>query len=98
MKKTAIQITQIDQVATSAVDLAPGDTVLITGNQQLISIKVKEKIPSGHKIAIKDIAEGGEIYKYGEVIGEATEAIHAGHWVHVHNCWGKKGRRLKEEV
>ncbi|WP_370671659.1 hypothetical protein [Nitratireductor aquibiodomus] len=37
-----------------------------------------------------------EIHKYGEVIGIATEAILAGHWVHVHNCRGAKGRRFDE--
>ena len=42
-------------------------------------------IPAGHKIALTDIAEGGKIIKYGEVIGTATCDIQSGDHVHTHN-------------
>lgn len=44
-----------------------------------------EKIPAGHKYALKDIAVGDYVIKYGEIIGRATENIRAGEWVHTHN-------------
>ena len=44
-----------------------------------------DKIPSGHKFALKDIKKGDFVYKYGEVIGRATEDIKEGEWVHSHN-------------
>lgn len=42
-------------------------------------------IPAGHKVALCDIQKGGFVYKYGEVIGRATQNIRAGEWVHTHN-------------
>lgn len=39
----------------------------------------------GHKYALRDIAEGGEIIKYGMPIGRATCPIAKGELVHVHN-------------
>ena len=44
-----------------------------------------EKIPAGHKYALRDIAVGEFVVKYGEIIGRATEKISAGEWVHTHN-------------
>ena len=36
-------------------------------------------------MAIRDIAAGAEVIKYGFRIGNAKEDIAAGQWVHVHN-------------
>ena len=44
-----------------------------------------EKIPAGHKFALRDIAEGEYVIKYGEIIGRATQNIPKGEWVHTHN-------------
>ena len=41
-------------------------------------------MPVGHKIALRDIAQGEMIVKYGVVIGRATQDIPAGSWVHLH--------------
>jgi altronate dehydratase small subunit len=95
MAKTAIQIREVDQVATATEDLFPNDTVQITGVLDKVELLVIEHIPTGHKIAIKEILKDKDIYKYGEVIGMATQLISPGAHVHVHNCWGLKARRLK---
>ena len=42
-------------------------------------------IPAGHKFALKAIAKGEPVIKYGEVIGRAVQDIAKGEWVHVHN-------------
>lgn len=42
-------------------------------------------VPYGHKIALKDIAAGELVIKYGAPIGEATADITEGEWVHTHN-------------
>ena len=42
-------------------------------------------IPQGHKMALKPIAENGQVVKYGFSIGHATAAIAVGDWVHTHN-------------
>lgn len=39
------------------------------------------RVPEGHKVALKDIAEKGEIIRYGEVIGTALKPIKKGSWV-----------------
>lgn len=43
-------------------------------------------IPFGHKVAIRPIALGEAVIKYGIAIGVATTDIPAGAHVHVHNC------------
>ncbi|MBR2622909.1 MAG: altronate dehydratase [Clostridia bacterium] len=50
-----------------------------------ISLDGKEGIPAGHKFALKDIAQGEYVVKYGEIIGRATQNIAKGEWVHTHN-------------
>ena len=44
-----------------------------------------EKIPAGHKYALKKISQGEYVIKYGEIIGRATQDIAEGEWVHTHN-------------
>ena len=92
---SAIQIRSTDTVATAVAKLATGDTVQITGAKTGTQINVSQDIPRGHKIALRDIASGEHVLKYGEVIGMATEDITMGQWVHVHNCRGIKARRYE---
>ena len=49
------------------------------------SITSTAEIPAGHKMAIAHIPAGGEVIKYGYRIGNATEEINCGDWIHVHN-------------
>ena len=44
-----------------------------------------DKIPAGHKYALKNIAKGEYVVKYGEIIGRASQDIAQGEWVHTHN-------------
>ena len=50
-----------------------------------ISLAGTDKIPAGHKFALRKIEKGEYVVKYGEIIGRATETILAGEWVHTHN-------------
>lgn len=52
------------------------------GNK-IITANADIRVP--HKMAIKDIAKGEQIIKYGFSIGYATEDIRKGDWVHIHN-------------
>jgi hypothetical protein len=70
-----------DNVAVAVAELAPGEMVEAGG----VTVPVTDPIPSGHKVALRPIASGGKILKYGEVIGIATAAIGVGAHVHVHN-------------
>ena len=45
-----------------------------------------ERIPAGHKVAVRPIAPGEPVRRYGQIIGFATAAIAPGEHVHVQNC------------
>ncbi len=49
------------------------------------SLRVRQTIGAGHKIALTNLAEGQPITKYGQTIGFASVAIEAGDHVHTHN-------------
>lgn len=42
-------------------------------------------VPAGHKLALRDLKAGELVIKYGFPIGELTENVAAGGWVHSHN-------------
>jgi altronate dehydratase small subunit len=86
--KAALVISERDNVATALQGLEPGRPLEIGGR----SITVREPIPSGHKIALHDIALGQAIVKYGSPIGMATAPIAAGAHVHTHNVESSRGR------
>lgn len=48
-------------------------------------LRMAEEIPRGHKFALRDIAAGEEIIKYGMPIGIAKTAIPRGAHLHTHN-------------
>ena len=50
-----------------------------------VALDGMENIPAGHKYALRDIAQGEYVVKYGEIIGRATQEIKSGEWVHTHN-------------
>lgn len=78
----AVILSDKDNVATALVDLPAGDYML--GSDEA-TITVPEDIKAGFKLALSNIGKGESIYKYGYVIGLATEDIEKGEYVHVHN-------------
>jgi altronate dehydratase small subunit len=81
-------MTPDDDVVTAIEDLEAGATFEVDGTM----IELTEDVPFGHKVAIRDIPAGDEIFKYGYVIAKASSAIEAGDWVHTHNTEGTRGR------
>ncbi|MHC1692639.1 MAG: UxaA family hydrolase [Sphaerochaetaceae bacterium] len=81
MNHRAIRIHDTDMVAVALEPLGAGSMVTV-GEE---SIQVTEAIPQGHKFALRDIAEGERIIKYGFSIGTARSAIPRGAHVHTHN-------------
>lgn len=53
-----------------------------TGENQISAL---EDIPLYHKFAFKNINQGDNVFKYGQVIGRATMNIQSGQHVHSHN-------------
>ena len=76
-----IQIHSQDNVAVALQPLSAGLTAVVPAG----SVTLTQDIPQGHKFALKDIAAGEAVVKYGFPIGRAKEDITAGQWVHVHN-------------
>ncbi|MBM3493430.1 MAG: altronate dehydratase [Armatimonadetes bacterium] len=79
--KRALVLNAIDDVAVALDPLAAGDRV----DAGAISVVAGTDVPVGHKIALRSIAPGEGVRKYGEVIGFATRPIAEGEWVHSHN-------------
>ena len=76
-----IHIHPDDNVAVALAEVKKGDTAEL----DKCVVTVAEDIQRGHKMALRDIAEGEKIIKYGYPIGHASRAVKAGEWVHVHN-------------
>jgi altronate hydrolase len=78
-----VRINDDDNVAVALCALKRGESLSLAGGAPLIS--AEEDIPAGHKIALKPIAAGERVIKYGCSIGAASTAISPGAWVHTHN-------------
>jgi altronate hydrolase len=68
-------------VATALRDLVAGETLDLHGQ----AIVARADIPKGHKVAVRAVAKGEDVLKYGWPIGRATADIAVGDHVHVHN-------------
>ena len=82
-----IVISDADNVATALEALESGRVLTGVG-----SIVVREAIPRGHKVAVRSIASGSAVVKYGSPIGVATADIQPGAHVHTHNVSSTRGR------
>lgn len=71
-----------DNVAIVANDGGlPAGTVLPEGVPGA-GLVLLDKVPQGHKVALRDLAEGDVVLRYGVPIGYALKPVPAGSWVH----------------
>lgn len=82
MSVRAIRIDERDNVAVVTADVAPGQAVELPAGEALRAL---DAVPRGGKIALRAIAAGRPVVRYGEEIGLAAEDIAAGAHVHTHN-------------
>jgi altronate dehydratase len=82
-----VVIDPADNVATALVDLAAGTPLRWAGGDGVTTV---EPIPSGHKVALRDISAGDPVLKYGQVIGVASTPVEHGSLVHTHNLTGQE--------
>ncbi|MDZ4803192.1 MAG: UxaA family hydrolase, partial [Bryobacteraceae bacterium] len=80
-QNSAIQLHPTDNIAVARVPLSPGQVLDIGG----LAVTLREPVPAGHKVAVRDIALGDAIVRYGQVMGRASASIASGQHVHVHN-------------
>ncbi len=62
----------------------------IMKEDETITIKILSDIPIGHKVALKDFAEGDTVIKYNTDIGKVVAPIKKGDHLHVHNVKTKR--------
>jgi altronate hydrolase len=76
---TVIHLHPDDGVVIARATLLPGAPVAE-------GVAAIERIPAGHKVAIRPLVPGDPILRYGQIIGFATHPIAPGQHVHVQNC------------
>ncbi len=83
--KVAFSLDAKDNVVTLLESVDAGNVVHVRGATASTEVVASEHIESTHKIAVRRIAAGAPVTKYGVSIGHATTEITAGSWVHLHN-------------
>ncbi len=76
-----LQIHPDDNVCVSAQQMTANTHVEVRG----VRFMLKTDVALGAKLALRTIARGEKIVKYGEPIGSATENLEIGDYVHTHN-------------
>jgi (2R)-sulfolactate sulfo-lyase subunit alpha len=65
-------------------------TGLILDEDRTLQLECRQDIPIGHKVALKDMAVGDTVIKYGVDIGKVVQPIRKGEHAHVHNIKTKR--------
>lgn len=81
-----------DTVGVAVVDIEAGTHCIgrnLTNDHEL-KAKATQKIPLGHKLALRDFKVGDTIIKYGCEIGKVVAPIKSGEHVHTHNLKTKR--------
>jgi altronate hydrolase len=71
----------VDDVGLVVGDVSRGTRIRTTVGV----VEALDDIPAGHKVAVRAVAAGAPVHKYGEVIGIARQDIAPGAHVHTHN-------------
>lgn len=82
-----------DTVAVVVVEgVKAGDAMTgwIMDEDRMINVQAQQDIPIGHKVALKDMAVGDTVLKYGIDMGKVVANIKAGQHAHVHNIKTKR--------
>jgi len=76
-----------DSVGVAVEDIQAGEMAegIILEGESIVTVKARQNIPLGHKIALVRLGAGEIVKKYGEAIGKAAAVINPGEHVHVHN-------------
>ena len=70
-----------DSVVVVRCGISEGETLIIGDVEIILGVAVS----MGHKLALRSVAKGDAILKYGAPIGSATSDILVGEHVHLHN-------------
>ena len=87
----AIVLDRLDNVATLIDTGKAGEPCRLQGEASG-ELELRDDVPFGHKVCIRDASAGSDIFKYGEVIGKASADLRVGEYVHAHNIESARGR------
>ena len=82
-----------DSVAVVVVEGVKAGTAMtgwVMDDDKTVNLSARQDIPIGHKVALKDMAAGDTVVKYGIDMGKVVAPIKAGEHAHVHNIKTKR--------
>ena len=77
-------------VVVEGVKAGMSMTGWIMDEDRMIDVQARQDIPIGHKVALKDMAVGDTVWKYGIDMGKVVAPIQTGQHAHVHNIKTKR--------
>ena len=77
-------------VVVEGIQAGQDMNALILDDNRTIMIKAGGAIPIGHKVAVRAMATGDTVIKYGVDIGKVVAPIAVGDHAHVHNIKTKR--------
>ncbi len=77
-----VVLAETDNVGIAVSDIAADEMARSAEGR---AVKAGEPVPLGHKIALREIAAGERIVRFGVPVGIATSDIGPGRLVHIHN-------------
>ncbi len=77
----AIRLSPLDNIVILSRRVEAGMAIQVDGQ----TLTVTTPLGLGHKLAVRRIVAGEQIFKYGVPIGSATADIAPGEHVHLHN-------------
>lgn len=80
-----------DDVAVAVRDVEPGEAVVAwLSSETRRRVAVTEQVRLGHKVALRDLAEGTPVVEYGVTVAVASTPVAIGALVHTHNVRSTK--------
>ena len=76
-----------DDVGVAVTDLKKGANIgaVTLEGKNAGSVKLRDNVPLGHKVAMRDLSQDKPVIKYGRQVGKAVRPIARGAHVHTHN-------------
>lgn len=81
LSQVALRLHPDDDVVVAKAPIRAGAELISEGS----TLIVRADVGRGHKLALRELADGAPLRKYGQIIGFARGSIRAGDHVHVHN-------------
>jgi len=87
MKHGILMHEPADDVGVAVMDLKRGSTIgeVTLEGKRMGSIKLRDNVPLGHKVAMRDLPKEKPVIKYGRPVGKAVKDVARGAHVHTHN-------------